>query len=86
MNADDEALARLRAADPAREASTDLAALRRAVELRTAADDAASVPTDDERAVEQAHERDELAARRARRGRRRAWLAGSAASLVVGTG
>lgn len=86
MNADDEALARLRAADPAREASTDLAALRRAVELRTAADDAASVPTDDERAVEQAHERDELAARRARRGRRRAWLAGAAASLVVGTG
>ncbi|GAB2604973.1 hypothetical protein GCM10027067_15410 [Pseudactinotalea suaedae] len=77
MVSEDESLRRLRAADPAQGRPTDLAALRRAVDTRLsdetpAAAAPASVGTD------------ELAARRPRRPRRMAWVAGAAASVIVG--
>lgn len=78
MNADDEAIARLRDADPARDQVTDLTSLRRAVELRTAG------PGEGEAAQPEPVRDDELTERRVRRSRRNAWVAGIAASLLVG--
>jgi len=77
MNADDEAIARLRAADPARGQVTDMTSLRHAVELRTAEPGGAA-------AQPRVASDDELAGRRVRRSRRNAWVAGIAASLLVG--
>lgn len=85
MNADDEAIDRIRAADPARAQATDLASLRRAVDRHIESE--ASGPDDgDTMADGDELIRDELAARRAKRSRRRAWVAGIAASALVGTG
>lgn len=82
MNADDEALDRIRSADPARAAATDLGSLRRAVDLRIdGGGETSGNDVDGDELV-----RDELAARRARRSRRTAWVAGAAASVIVGTG
>lgn len=89
MNAEDEAIARIRAADPATWHVTDLSALRRAVDARVGGDAAADAPQAPEppevpTLPHESRGTDELAARRARRSRRNAWLAGVAASVVVG--
>lgn len=78
MSTDDEAIARLRDADPAGDRETDLTSLRAAVDARTgtAAADAGG--------PEKPPASDELARRRAQRSRRHAWVAGVAASVLVG--
>lgn len=77
---DDEAIARIRDADPARGHESDLASLRRAVTARTGLSDgdreAPATPTPEAT--------DELAARRERGRRRTAWFGAAAAALVVG--
>lgn len=74
---DDESISRLLAADPARGHATDLAALRRAVDTRLETDPERSAPATPA-------PRDELAERRVRRSRRMSWVAGAAASVIVG--
>lgn len=81
MNADDEAIDRLRAADPARGRTTDLSSLRAAVDARTGAGASAPASPAGEAGDDPG---DELARRRARRSRRNAWVAGVAASVLVG--
>ena len=74
MSTEDEAIARLRDADPARGLETETTSLRAAVDARTQRSE---------------HEQpnapvDELERRRAQRSRRHAWVAGVAASVLVG--
>ena len=87
-HSDDEALARLRAADPAAGATSDAEGLRHAVALRVGGpEDQGERGGQGERGRQSEHEDELLAVRRRRQTRRTAWIAAAAvAALGFSTG